>query len=70
MQILDIITQNRRITFAYVYDNWEGFGHMFSTLFGGGKPSKDFTSFYEKRLPVAEKRYKKIVDAYTDMAAS
>ena len=55
VQILDLINDNRTISFAYVYDNWEGFGHMFSHLFTR-RPSSDFISFYERRAGMAEGR--------------
>lgn len=55
VRILDLITNARTVSFAYVYDNWQGFGHLFSQIFSG-KPNKDFTSFYEKRVTGAQKR--------------
>ncbi len=63
-QMLDIINDSLTISFAYAYDNWKGFGHMCSTLFGGSNPSGDFASFYATRLPSAEERLKLIVDFY------
>ena len=63
-QILDIINASRAISFAYAYDNWEGFGHIFSTIFGSGTPTKDYSSFYAQRIKKAEARLAKIVEAF------
>jgi len=55
VRILDIIVNSRNISFAYVYDNWQGYGHMLNDLFNKN-PTKDFASFYEKRLGSAQRR--------------
>lgn len=62
-QVLDIINESRAISFAYAYDNWEGFGHIFSSIFGSA-PSKDYSSFYAKRITLAEARLQKIVESF------
>jgi hypothetical protein len=67
IQMLEIINNNRAISFAYIYDNWEGFGHLFSALFTWtGNNKRDYTSYYESRLPSAEKRLAKVVAGFAD----
>ena len=62
-QVLDIINNSRAISFAYAYDNWQGFGHCLGSIFGNN--SKDFTSYYEGRIVSAEKRLGLIVEAFS-----
>ncbi|MCL1859283.1 MAG: hypothetical protein FWF92_08635 [Oscillospiraceae bacterium] len=64
VRILELINDSRTVSFAYVYDNWEGFGHMFSHLFGD-KPTHDFTSYYEAGLGSAQKRVDTIINGFT-----
>lgn len=67
IKMLEIINDTRAISFAYVYDNWEGYGHLFSAIFSWDKKGKrDYTSFYESRLKSAEKRAVKIVAGFAD----
>jgi hypothetical protein len=67
VQMLEIINDNRAISFAYIYDNWEGFGHLFSAIFSWtGNNKRDYTSYYESRLPSAQKRLEKIVAGFAD----
>ena len=61
-QVLDIINNSRAISFAYAYDNWQGFGHCLGSIFSSN--SKDFTSYYEGRIVSAEKRLGLIVEAF------
>jgi hypothetical protein len=65
VKMLDIINSSRAISFAYAYDNWEGFGHIFSAIFGSDSPSKDYSSFYASRIGTAEKRMEKIITAFS-----
>ncbi len=64
VKMLEIINNTRTISFAYIYDNWEGFGHLFSNIFNGTGGSRDYTSYYEKRLKSAQKRADKISEAF------
>jgi hypothetical protein len=66
VKALDIIVNSRAIGFYYVYDNWQGFGHMLNDLYGS-KPTKDFASYYEKRLGSAQKRVDAINLAFETM---
>ncbi|MCL2815210.1 MAG: hypothetical protein FWD23_11480 [Oscillospiraceae bacterium] len=63
---LDIIANSRVVPFTFTYDNWEGFGHMLNDLFGAN-PTKDFASYYEKRIASAQKRVDKINDTFEKM---
>ena len=65
IKVLDLINDSRTISFAYIYDNWEGFAHMGNDLFGG-KPTNDFASYYEKRLKSAQKRVDAIIRGFTE----
>lgn len=65
VKVLDLINDCRTISFAYVYDNWEGFGHMCGQLFGTN-PTREFTSFYEKRMASSDKRIATIVKGFTE----
>jgi hypothetical protein len=66
IQILDIIVNSRNIAFSYTYDNWQGYGHMLNDLFTA-KPTKDFASYYEKRLGSAQKRVDQINNSFEGM---
>jgi hypothetical protein len=66
VQILDIIVNSRNISFAYVYDNWEGFGHMLNDLFTTN-PTRDFVSYYERRLGSAQRRVDAMNSAFEEM---
>ncbi|MCL2815020.1 MAG: hypothetical protein FWD23_10515 [Oscillospiraceae bacterium] len=66
IQILDIIVNSRNIAFSYTYDNWQGYGHMLNDLFTA-KPTKDFASYYEKRLGSAQKRVDQINNSFAGM---
>ena len=61
---LDIINDNLAISFAYAYDNWQGFGHMLGAILASDKPSADYASFYAGRIKSAEARLKLINDFF------
>ena len=63
---LDIINDNLVISFAYAYDNWQGFGHMLGAIFASSKPSADYASFYAGRIKSAEARLQKINDFFLE----
>jgi hypothetical protein len=66
VKALDIIVNSRAIAFSYVYDNWQGFGHMFNDFFTA-KPTKDFASYYEKRVGSAQRRIDLINQSFEQM---
>lgn len=63
-QTLDIINDTLTISFAYAYDNWQGFGHMLGSIFASSTPSPDYASFYAGRINSAEERLKLITDFF------
>ncbi len=65
-QMLDIVNNTLTISFAYAYDNWEGFGHLCGKLFAGGNPTKDFASYYAGNESSARARLQLIVDFYEE----
>lgn len=63
-QSLDIINDTLTISFAYAYDNWQGFGHMLGAILASDTPSADYASFYAGRITSAETRLKLITDFF------
>jgi hypothetical protein len=63
-QTLDIVNNTLTISFAYAYDNWQGFGHMLGAILTGASKSSDYASFYAGRITSAEARLKLITDFY------
>ena len=59
VEVLEIVNDALTVSFAYCYDNWEGFAHFLSgtvmnfTDTGG---NKDVASVYAKRNKIAQKR--------------
>jgi len=81
VNVLDMITQYRTINFAWVYDDWQGFGHMSGDLFtdsvsrsfaagnessSGDAASKNFASYYERRERAAQRRVEAIIKGFTE----
>ena len=63
VEILDIITENRTISFSYCYDNWDaglGFGNCFQSEF-----KDSFSTFYAARENIVKSRIQKVVEAFT-----
>ena len=67
VQMLDIINESRRPSFSYIYDSGIGMLHTLYNLFTVGSPSKDFASFYERRIPQLQKTIEKMNDSYERM---
>ena len=65
-QSLDIIYNSLTISFAYCYDNWEGYGHMLENLFSQGGPNDDFASYYAGKEASAKNRLQIINDYFTE----
>ncbi len=63
-QMLDIINGSLAVSFAYAYDNWQGFGHMMGAILANDNPSSDYASFYASRITSAETRLQKIIDFF------
>ena len=62
-KVLDIINASRAVSFAYVYDNWQGFGHIFSSIFSE-PPKRDYSSFYAQRENQATARMNTIIEGF------
>ena len=60
-EVLDIIIDGRTFDFGFIYDGWQGFSFMLSSLFGSG--NSNFQSYYDKRYKQARNQYKAIVKA-------
>ncbi len=67
IEMLEIVNDALTVSFAYCYDNWEGFAHFLSgtvmnfTETGG---SSDVASVYAKRNKIAQKRLDKCLKAF------
>ena len=62
--MLDLIHDSRAVSFAYIYDNWEGFGHMTGNFCGRTSGNTDFSSYYASRVDSAQARLEKINDVF------
>ena len=62
-KVLDIINGSRAVSFAYVYDNWQGFGHIFSSIFAD-PPKRDYSSFYAQRENQATARMNAVIEGF------
>lgn len=64
--MLEIINDHLTVSFAYCYDNWEGFAHLLGSRmnFTQKSGSKDMASMYEKYLPSAQKRLDKVLEGF------
>ncbi|NLE12743.1 MAG: hypothetical protein GX628_03580 [Clostridiales bacterium] len=62
VQMLDLINSTRGISFAYAYDNWEGFGHMTRNVTVDYK--NNFASYYASRISSATARIEKIASFF------
>lgn len=64
VEMLEIINDALTVSFAYCYDNWEGFAHFLSAIFNEKTGDKDVASFFAKREKSAETRLQKCLDAF------
>ncbi len=64
VEMLEIINNTLTVSFAYCYDNWEGFAHFLSAIFNEKTGDKDVASFFQKREKSAEKRLQTCLDAF------
>ena len=67
-EMLSIINDNLTVSFAYCYDNWQGFAHLFNSRMGftQTKGSKDLASVYQKNLKSATKRLETVLAGFAD----
>lgn len=72
VEMLEIINDALTVSFAYCYDNWEGFAHFLSgnimnfTVTGG---NKDVASVYAKKEKSAQNRLDKCLEAFRNPKA-
>lgn len=64
VEMLEIINDTLTVSFAYCYDNWEGFAHFLSAIFNEKTGDRDVASFFAKREKSAETRLQKCLDAF------
>lgn len=70
MEMLSIINDNLTVSFAYCYDNWDGFAHLLGSRMGftvtSGK--NNLASVFTKNEKRAQKRLDKVLEAFlTDL---
>jgi len=68
VEMLDIIKDSMTASFAYCYDNWEGFAHLLGERmrFNRTSGNKDLASAYEKYKKSAQKRLDKVLAGFAD----
>jgi len=69
VEMLEIINDALIVSFAYCYDNWEGFAHFLSgniMNFAVDKGNKDVASVYAKKEKSALNRLEKCLDAFRE----
>ena len=66
MEMLEIINDHLTVSFAYCYDNRQGFAHLLNSRLGFTQTegSKDLASMYETYLPSAQARLDAILDGF------
>ncbi len=64
-EMLDLVSDTMTVSFSFVYDNWQGFGHLFGKLFTVTSGTTDVASYYEKNLKTAQKRVDKIIEGFS-----
>ena len=64
-EVLDLIIEGRTFDFGFIYDGWQGFSFMLSSLFGSG--NSNFQSYYDKRYKQARNQYKTVIKAINKM---
>ena len=66
MEMLSVINENLTVSFAYCYDNWEGFAHLLGSRMGFTVTSgqNNLASVYTKNEKKAQKRLDKVLEAF------
>lgn len=67
VEMLEIVNDALTVSFAYCYDNWEGFAHFLSGTvmnFTDTAGNKDVASVFAKRNKIAQKRLEKCLKAF------
>ena len=68
VEMLEIIKDSMTASFAYCYDNWQGYAHLLGSVMGFNRTSgsKDLASAYEKTNKSAQKRLDEILAGFAD----
>lgn len=66
--MLELINDHLTVSFAYCYDNWQGFAHLLGERMKFTKTSgtKDLASAFEKYKKTAQKRLDKVLAGFID----
>lgn len=66
--MLELINDHLTVSFAYCYDNWQGFAHLLGERMRFNKTSgtKDLASAFEKYKKSAQKRLDKVLAGFID----
>ena len=63
-RMFDLVLDSYTASFAFNYDNWEGFAHLFGKLFTINSGNKDIVSYLEKNMKKAVKRADKVAKGF------
>lgn len=68
VEMLTIINDRLTVSFAYCYDNWQGFAHLFNSRMGfnNNSGSKNLASVYEKNVKSAQRRLDTVLKGFAD----
>ncbi len=64
-EMLQLINDGLTASFAYCYDNWEGFAHLLGAMgFSQTSGSRDLASMYETKLKTAQARLDAVLEGF------
>lgn len=69
-RMFDLVLESYTASFAFNYDNWEGFAHLFGKIFNETKGNKDIVSYLEKNMKKAVRRADKVAQGFLDYGAN
>ena len=67
--MFDLVLESYTASFAFNYDNREGFAHLFGKIFTETGGNKDIVSYLEKNMKKAVKRADKVAKGFLDYGA-
>ena len=65
-RMFDLVLESYTASFAFNYDNWEGFAHLFGKIFNETSGNKDIVSYLERNMKKAVKRADKVAEGFLD----
>jgi len=68
-RMFDLVLESYTASFAFNYDNWEGFAHLFGKIFTETGGNKDIVSYLEKNMKKAVKRADKVAKGFLEYGA-